>query len=315
MKDAVPWGSAIGLRINTLGSAQHCGDRRVVQDPARSTCAARRLLRSAHHRRTLGGLLLRLSRAHDGGPSGGHGDLRGRAIRRFRRRSWAVTTVATPHKIARAIDDNGKDVTDIVRNLDGKALDAFGRGQYQGITRDHYLEVDLGDDAPKSGPLYLIAQGSIHDTESSFNVAITQGNRWRAHGLSIEVPDGHGGWVTAQIESRLSRGPQENCSLQSHGCLPSGNAAQRAPAHKSRNLLGLHRVGAGRARRSAENTHAGSERRRPALSRLFRASAGRMPARPKCRITTRLSEHEAALARSDRLLHALWRCARAADAD
>ena len=52
----------------------------------------------------------------------------------------------------------------------------FGRGQYQGVTRDHYLEVDLGDDAPKSGPLYLIAQGSIHPTESSVNVAITQGS-------------------------------------------------------------------------------------------------------------------------------------------
>jgi len=108
------------------------------------------------------------------------------------------TTVTTPHEIARATDDTGQDVTDILHTLDGKALASFGRGQYQGITRDHYLEVDLGDDAPKSGPLYLIAQGSIHDTESSVNVAITQGNRWHAHGLSLEVPDGHGGWVTAQ---------------------------------------------------------------------------------------------------------------------
>ena len=77
-------------------------------------------------------------------------------------------------------------------------MSSFGRGQFQGVTRDHYLEVDLGDDAPKSGPLYLIAQGSIHDTESSVNVAITQGSRWRAHGMSVEVPDGRGGWVTAQ---------------------------------------------------------------------------------------------------------------------
>ncbi len=81
-------------------------------------------------------------------------------------------------------------------------MSSFGNGQFQGVTRDHYLEVDPGDDAPKTkektGPLYLIAQGSIHDTESSVNVAITQGSRWRAHGLSLEVPDGHGGWVTAQ---------------------------------------------------------------------------------------------------------------------
>jgi len=56
-----------------------------------------------------------------------------------------------PHKIARALDDNGQDVTDIVTTLDGKAVNTFGRGQFQGLTRDHYLEVDLGDDAPKSG--------------------------------------------------------------------------------------------------------------------------------------------------------------------
>ena len=108
------------------------------------------------------------------------------------------TTVETPHKIARAVDDNGQDVTDVVSALDGNAVASFGRGQYQGLTRDHYLEVDLGEDAPKSGPLYLIAHGSIHDTESSLNVAITQGTRWQAHGLSLEVPDGHGGWIVAQ---------------------------------------------------------------------------------------------------------------------
>jgi hypothetical protein len=106
--------------------------------------------------------------------------------------------VETPHEIARATDDTGQDVTELVRTLDGRALSSFGPGQFQGITRDHYVEIDLGEGAPKSGPLYLIAQGSIHDTESSLNVAITQGNRWHAHGMSVEVPDGRGGWVTAQ---------------------------------------------------------------------------------------------------------------------
>ena len=108
------------------------------------------------------------------------------------------TTVESPHPLAHAVDDNGTDVTDILQELDGKALDSFGRGQYQGLTRDHYLELDLGDDAPASGPLYLIAHGSIHDTESSLNVAITQGSRWQAHPMSLEVPDGKGGWIVAQ---------------------------------------------------------------------------------------------------------------------
>ena len=41
-----------------------------------------------------------------------------------------ITTVETPHSIAHAVDDNGQDVTDVVRALDGKYLDTFGRGQY-----------------------------------------------------------------------------------------------------------------------------------------------------------------------------------------
>ena len=104
----------------------------------------------------------------------------------------------TPHNIARATDDNGQDVTEIVRTLDGKALGSFGRGQYQGLTRDHYLEVDLGEDAPKSGPLYLIAQGSIHDTESSVNVAITQGSRWQRARLERRSSGRSRGMVMAQ---------------------------------------------------------------------------------------------------------------------
>jgi Tfp pilus assembly protein PilF len=197
IKDAVPWGSAIGLRINTIGTARvettgewykirrdqlvpHDGyyDLRITAELWEVYYYDYLALMTVDH--PVGTEIFVDERFSIPPPKLG------------------VTTVATPHKIARAIDDNGKDVTAVVDTLDGKALDDFGRGQYQGITRDHYLEVDLGDDAPKSGPLYLIGQGSIHDTESSLNVAITQGHRWRAQGMSIEVPDGHGGWVTAQ---------------------------------------------------------------------------------------------------------------------
>ena len=197
IKDAVPWGSAIGLRINTIGTARvettgewykirrdqllpHDGyyDLRVTAELWEVYYYDYLALMTVDH--PVGTEIYVDERFSIPPPKLG------------------VTTVATPHRIARATDDTGKDVTAIVDTLDGKALDDFGRGQYQGITRDHYLEVDLGEDAPKSGPLYLIGQGSIHDTESSLNVAITQGHRWRAQGMSIEVPDGHGGWVTAQ---------------------------------------------------------------------------------------------------------------------
>jgi hypothetical protein len=197
VKDAVPWGSAIGLRINTLGSAQIAAtgewykigrDQLVAHDGYYDLRITAELWEVYYY-----DYLALMAVDH---PVGTEVFVDERFV--IPPLKLAITTVAEPHKIAHAIDDNGQDVTDIVSTLDGRAVASFGRGQYQGVTRDHYLEVDLGEDAPKSGPLFLIAQGSIHDTESSVNVAITQGNRWRAHGLSIEVPDGHGGWVTAQ---------------------------------------------------------------------------------------------------------------------
>jgi Tfp pilus assembly protein PilF len=197
VKDAVPWGSAIGLRINTLGSAKIAAtgewykirrDQLVPHDGYYDLRITAELWEVYYYDR-----IALMAVDH---PANTEIYVDERFV--IPAAKLGFTTVATPHKIAHATDDNGNDVTDIVSTLDGRALDSFGRGQYQGITRDHYVEVDLGQDAPKSGPLYLIAQGSIHDTESSLNVAITQGNRWHAQGMSVEVPDGHGGWVTAQ---------------------------------------------------------------------------------------------------------------------
>ena len=197
VKDAVPWGSAIGLRINTLGSA--------------SVAATEEWFKIGRDQLA---------------PRGGFYDLR------FTAELWevyyydylalmtvdhptgteifvderfaippvkpAVTAVETPHPVARAFDDQGQDVTDIVRAIDDRVVDSFGLGQYQGVTRDHYLEIELGEDAPETGPLYLIAHGSIYPTDSSINVAISKSDRWHANGLSLEVPDGRGGWVVAR---------------------------------------------------------------------------------------------------------------------
>lgn len=197
VKDAVPWGSAIGLRINTLGSAKiattgewyKIGRDQLVPHDGYYDIRITAELWEVYYYDYIG--LMTVDH-----PEGTEIYVDERFV--IPPAKLGITTVSTPHEIAKAIDDNGNDVTDLVRTLDGRAVFNFGKGQYQGVTRDHYLEVDLGDDVPKSGPLYLIAQGSIHDTESSVNVAITQGSRWHAHGMSLEVPDGHGGWVTAQ---------------------------------------------------------------------------------------------------------------------
>lgn len=109
----------------------------------------------------------------------------------------ALYTVATPHPVKAAWDDNGQDVTDTVRALDGRYLDTFGRGQYQGVTRDHFVEVDLSD-APASGPLYLLAHGWLHPTDASLNIAMSQGSHSPPQSLRIEVPDRGGKWTVAR---------------------------------------------------------------------------------------------------------------------
>jgi tetratricopeptide (TPR) repeat protein len=89
-------------------------------------------------------------------------------------------------------DDTGRDVSPMAASTDSQFIDFAGRGAYQGITRTHFVEMELPDTAPRSGPLWLIARGWIHPTDSSVNVAIGQGAHAAPQGLSLEVADAAG---------------------------------------------------------------------------------------------------------------------------
>ena len=57
----------------------------------------------------------------------------------------AITAVATPrHDCARRRRYAARMSPTSSSTLDGKALDGFGRGQYQGVTRDHYRRSGSG---------------------------------------------------------------------------------------------------------------------------------------------------------------------------
>jgi tetratricopeptide (TPR) repeat protein len=119
--------------------------------------------------------------------------------------------------VARAWDHRGADVTEIVRAIDGKYLDRAGRGAYQGITNEHWVEVDLGDDAPREGPVWLIAHGWLHPTDSSVNFAIEQGQHARPQALVLEVPDGKGGWKLVQDKIGFPAGKHKTITLRLDG--------------------------------------------------------------------------------------------------
>jgi tetratricopeptide (TPR) repeat protein len=123
-----------------------------------------------------------------------------------------VTT--PPRPVQRVQDDGGRDVTEYIRAKDGRYLDFFGRGRYQGVTRDHYIEIEIGDDAPRAGLLWLVAYGWVHPTDSSINVAIGQGKSDPPKSLSMEVADGKGGWTMAKTGLGFPSGKNKTVLLR-----------------------------------------------------------------------------------------------------
>ena len=153
------WRSPLGLRINAQATADVLHDRGLGEGARRPAGRARRRLRPAHHRGAVGDALLRpRSRCWSSTiPQGTEVFVDERfAIPPppLRRRSRPGRS----QPFAAARDDQGRDVSEVVRARDGRHLDFAGRGAYQGVTRDHCVEVELPDAAPRTGPLWLVAQ-------------------------------------------------------------------------------------------------------------------------------------------------------------
>ena len=132
VKDAVPWGSAIGLQIDSVGSPGIAateewykigGDQLAPHDGYYDLRLTGELWETYYYD------YLKLMVVDH--PAGTEIFTDERFV--VPAPKPAITTVAPPHPIAKAIDDQGADVTAIVSNLDGNYLDTFGRGQYQGL--------------------------------------------------------------------------------------------------------------------------------------------------------------------------------------
>jgi hypothetical protein len=221
VKDAVPWSSAIGLRINTLGTARVeateewykiSRDQLIPHDGYYDLRITAELWETYYYDH--------LSLMVVDHPQGTDIFVDERFV--IPAAKLEITTVSTPHKIAHAVDDKGQDVTNRVSTLDGNYLDTFEKGSYQGVAKDHYVEVDLGDDAPSTGPLWLIANGWMHPTDSSINVAISQGKQEQAKPLSLEIPDGRGGWQVVRPNMGFPAGRKKICLFDLANVFKSG---------------------------------------------------------------------------------------------
>ncbi|HMS11074.1 MAG TPA: hypothetical protein PKE66_16420, partial [Pyrinomonadaceae bacterium] len=130
-----------------------------------------------------------------------------------------VFTFEEPRSFSAAIDHNGRDVAEYVRSVDENYLDGIERGKFQGVAEDHWVELALPENAPTGRKLSLVADGWLYPTDASINVQLGQSSYAPPRSLSIEVPDGKGGWRAAKENLGFPAGKMKTVLLQ----LPEGH--------------------------------------------------------------------------------------------
>jgi Tfp pilus assembly protein PilF len=106
----------------------------------------------------------------------------------------STQAMTTPEPVTKVTDQTGKDWTETVSDRDSSYMMPFEKTSYQGIVEDHYFDIELGDDVPVSDNLLLVLSGWLRPTDSSINLAISQGERKSPQGIRVEVSDGNGNW-------------------------------------------------------------------------------------------------------------------------
>ncbi|MEX0647919.1 MAG: FG-GAP-like repeat-containing protein [Balneolaceae bacterium] len=105
----------------------------------------------------------------------------------------STRAMKTPKPVAAVYGGQGKDVTEVVSENDQKYLVPFNKTQFQGLVEEHTIEIDLGDEGSEE-PLWLVLSGWLRPTDSSLNLALSQGKIAPPKGLEVRIADGNGGW-------------------------------------------------------------------------------------------------------------------------
>ena len=129
--------------------------------------------------------------------------------------------------LAGARDDRGHDISDVVAAQDDRHADFAGRGAYQGVTRPHAIEVTLPETAPRTGPLWLVARGWVHPTDSSVNVAMGQGRHAPPQGLALEAAVGDGPFQQVRSGLGFPSGKDKTVLLDLAGVFPASATGPR----------------------------------------------------------------------------------------
>lgn len=132
-----------------------------------------------------------------------------------------VFTTEKTNLFAKATDHNGRDVLETVSKLDEKYLDSIKRGKFQGVAEDHYVELELPEEAPTDKKIWVVGDGWMHPTDASINVQRGQMTDAKPpKSLSIEVEDENGNWKTVKENLGFPAGKMKTVLLDLSDVFP-----------------------------------------------------------------------------------------------
>lgn len=118
--------------------------------------------------------------------------------------------LATPQPVAAVRDSEGRDQLDLVRERDGRYLQAFEKTAYQGLVHPHDIEIELTD---RSENTVLLLSGWLRPTDSSINLALGQGELDAPRGLRVEVTEQDGEWRLLHEDYGVPAGKEKSILL------------------------------------------------------------------------------------------------------
>lgn len=107
-------------------------------------------------------------------------------------------TTGPTRPVRRATDSLGRDVTEQLRRRDEVYVQAFESRIRQGLTPEHWVELDLGE-VPETGEILLLMTGWMFPTDTSLNIQFAQNPELPSPQFpSLWVPGDDGTWVCAR---------------------------------------------------------------------------------------------------------------------
>lgn len=115
--------------------------------------------------------------------------------------------------VQKVVDENGNDLTRQISSVDQNYIQPFKKTAYQGLAKEHGIEITLND----LNSDYLVMSGWLRPTDSSINLALSQGKFTGPQGLKVEYMGEDGQWTTLHENFGIPAGKSKTILLDLEG--------------------------------------------------------------------------------------------------